>query len=238
VSAGRLVLVATPLGNLGDLSPRAAEELKSATLWIVEDTRVSGKLQSVLGVRAPMRVLNDHTPERAVEDLVAEIAAGARTVLLTDAGTPCVSDPGAALVDRCREEGLAVDAVPGPSAPTLALALSGFFAQRYAFLGFLPRKPGPLRALFRPFAESPLTLVWFDSPHRFRKTLEALAQDFAGRRYAVCREMTKAHQQVFRGELPEVPSEQEVPTKGEFTLVLEGLRRVGRTEEPEEAEGE
>lgn len=234
MSAGRLVLVATPLGNLGDLSPRAAEELKSATLWIVEDTRVSGKLQSVLGVRAPMRVLNDHTPERAVEALATDLAGGVRAALLTDAGTPCVSDPGAALVDRCHEQGIAVDAVPGPSAPTLALALSGFFAQRYAFLGFLPRKPGPLRALFRPFAESPLTLVWFDSPHRFRKTLETLAQEFGGRRYAVCREMTKAHQQVFRGELPKIPSEQEVPAKGEFTLVLEGLRRAGRMDAAEE----
>ncbi|MCX7800816.1 MAG: 16S rRNA (cytidine(1402)-2'-O)-methyltransferase [Fimbriimonadales bacterium] len=226
MSAGGLVLVATPLGNLGDLSPRAGEQLRSADLWIVEDTRVSGKLQTLLGARPPMRTLHDHTPEPAVERLVDELRAGARAALLTDAGTPCVSDPGSRLVDRCLEEGIPVDAVPGPSAPTLALALSGFFAQRYAFLGFLPRKPGPLRALFQPFAESPLTLVWFDSPHRFRKTLEALADVAPGRRYAVCREMTKLHQQVFRSRLPQLPTEQEVPSKGEFTLVLEGLRRA------------
>ncbi|MEJ5171563.1 MAG: ribosomal RNA small subunit methyltransferase I [Fimbriimonadales bacterium] len=205
--------------------------MRTADLWIVEDTRVSGKLQSVLGVRCPMRVLNDHTPERTLQALLDQIADGARTVLLTDAGTPSVSDPGSALVDLCHEAGIEVDAIPGPSAPTLALALSGFFAQRYAFLGFLPRKPGPLRALFRPFADSPLTLVWFDSPHRFRKTLETLADEFQGRRYAVCREMTKAHQQVFRGRLPDLPTERDVPAKGEFTLVLEGLRRGRAVEE-------
>jgi 16S rRNA (cytidine1402-2'-O)-methyltransferase len=234
VIAGRLVLVATPLGNLGDLSARASEELRSAQLWIVEDTRVSGKLQALLGVRAPMRTLHDHTPHPAVERLVEELRSGTRAVLLTDAGTPCVSDPGSLLVDRCLEMGIAVDAVPGPSAPTLALALSGFFGQRFAFLGFVPRKPGPLRSLFQPFAESPFTLVWFDSPHRFRKTLEVLAEVTPGRRYAVCREMTKAHQQVFRSRLPDLPNDEQVPARGEFTLVMEGLRRADRAPDGEE----
>jgi 16S rRNA (cytidine1402-2'-O)-methyltransferase len=224
---GALTVVATPIGNLGDLSPRAAAALAEAEVWFVEDTRVSGKLQSHLGIKRPMRVLNEHTTEQRAAQYADEVAGGARAALLTDAGTPAVSDPGADLVSLCLERGVEVDSIPGPSAVTTALSLSGFYAQRFAFLGYPPRKPGPLRELLEPYAESPLTLVLFESPHRVGKLLAECAESLGERRYAVCRELTKAHQQVWRSRLPGLPDETDLPQKGEVTVVLEGHRRRG-----------
>lgn len=230
---GALTLVCTPIGNLEDLSPRAAAALGEADLWIVEDTRVSGKLASVLGLKKPMRVLNDHTNPNQVDRYLQELKGGARVALLTDGGAPAVSDPGAILTDRCHEEGVPVTVVPGPSAVVTALGLSGFFAQRFAFLGFLGRKAGAIRSELAAFADSPLTLVLFESPHRLETLLEVGHEALGPRRYAICREMTKAHEQVFRGRLPYVPTEAELPRKGEVTVVVEGRRR--RDEEREES---
>jgi 16S rRNA (cytidine1402-2'-O)-methyltransferase len=221
---GVLTIVATPIGNLGDLSPRAASALRDADFWIVEDSRVSGRLQSHLEVKKPMRVLNEHTSPEKLRSYVSQIEAGESAALLTDAGTPVVSDPGTELVGACVESGIEVDAIPGPSAVTTALALSGFYGQRFAFLGYPPRKPGPLRELLEPYADSPLTLVFFESPHRFGKLLAACAESLGERRYAVCRELTKAHQQVWRAALPDLPDEGDVPQKGEVTVVVEGRR--------------
>lgn len=223
--SGKLSLVCSPIGNLGDLTPRAAETLREADFWIVEDTRVSGKLGQVLGVKKPMRVLNDHARPDLVARMADEIEAGAHAALLTDGGAPAVSDPGALLTDQLHERGVTVTVAPGPSAVVSALALSGFFAQRFAFFGFLGRKPGDIRKELAPFAESAMTLVLFESPHRFRNPLETGHEVLGPRRYAVCREISKAHEQVWRGRLPVLPTEAEVPAKGEFTLVIEGVRR-------------
>ncbi len=223
-SQGRLTLVAGPLGNLGDLSPRAAQRLREADAWIVEDTRVSGKLQSHLECAKTMRVLNDHTPPARMRDWIVDLEEGAHLALLTDAGTPGISDPGAAFVDACHEAGVAVEGLPGPSAVPLALSLSGFFAQRFVFLGYAPRKPGPMRELFSPYKDSTMTVVLFEAPYRIDALLEGLAE-LGSRRYALCREMTKLHEQVWRGRLPAKPSELEVPRKGEFTIVVEGVRK-------------
>lgn len=227
---GRLILVATPIGNLDDLSPRASEALKQADRWIVEDTRVSGKLLSVLGVKKPMRVLNDHTSPFQVEKLFAEVASGGTTALLTDGGTPAISDPGAQLTDMALNSGIEVDALPGASAVTTALMLSGFFAQRFAFLGFLPRKPGAIRAEFEPFADSSYTLVLFESPHRIEATLSCAAEALGARRFAACREMTKMHQEVKRGSLSNLEVCRPFVTKGEYCLVIEGKRRGKSTD--------
>lgn len=223
--AGKLILIATPIGNLGDLSPRAAEVLRTVEACLAEDTRVSGKLLSHLGIKVPLKVLNEHTTEAKVQGYADELAEGAVWGLVTDGGTPGISDPGAHLVDLCHERGVEVDAIPGPCAAVDALALSGFYAQRFAFLGFLPRKPGPIREVFEPFSDSPMTLVLFESPFRAEKLLEAAFSVLGPRRYAICRELTKLHQQVYRNRLPDVPSEKEVPAKGEFTIVIEGKRR-------------
>lgn len=224
---GRLTLVATPIGNLADLSPRAIEALGEAEFWVVEDSRISGKLASHLGLKKPMRIVNDHTAPHHIERLAKELAEGAKAALITDGGAPAISDPGAILSDLCHRQGVEICGVPGPSAPILALMLSGFFAQRFAFLGFLGRKAGAIRGELAPFAESPLTLVMFESPHRIEALLQAAAEALGTRRYAICRELTKMHEQVYRSQLPDVPSETEVPRKGEITLVIEGRRRGG-----------
>lgn len=227
---GRLTLVATPIGNLGDLSPRAVEALGAADWWIVEDTRISGKLAAHLGLKKPMRILNEHTSEARICEYGDQIADGSSVALITDGGCPGISDPGAHLADLCREAGVAVAAVPGPSAVTTALMLSGFYAQRFAFLGFLPRKSGAMRSEFQPFADSPMTLVVFEAAPRIEKLLEAAAEVLGERRYAVCRELTKAFEQVWRARLPEVPTVTAVPRKGEFTIVFEGRRRPNAAE--------
>lgn len=219
------MLVATPIGNLSDLSARAIEALSTADIWFVEDSRISGKLQSHLDIRKSMRVLNDHTKLEQIERYVEEIQGGSRAAVLTDGGTPVVSDPGAILCDLCHDAGVPVEAIPGPCAPILALSLSGFFGQRFAFLGFLPRKPGEMRSELKPFADSPFTLIVFESQFRIKGFLEAAGAVLGERRYAICREMTKSHEQVFRSRLPYVPTEAEVPRKGEFTIVIEGRRK-------------
>jgi 16S rRNA (cytidine1402-2'-O)-methyltransferase len=223
--SGKLTLVATPIGNLGDLTPRAAQSLREADFWLVEDSRVSGKLQIHLEIKKPMRVVNEHTTEFALEKIVNELEGGACAVLLTDGGCPVISDPGAMLVDLCIAAEVEIDSAPGASAVTSALMLSGFFAQRFAFLGFLPRKPGPMKVEFEPFSSSPYTLVVFESPYRIEALLRAASEVLGSRRYAICREISKAHQQIFRSKLPTIPTEKEVPRKGEFTIVFEGKRK-------------
>lgn len=222
---GKLTLIATPIGNLSDLSPRAAEALGAADFWLVEDTRVSGKLQIHLGIRKPMRVLNDHTNPQTVERYRQEIEEGANAALVTDGGSPVISDPGSLLCDACLDSEIPVLAIPGPSAVTGALMLSGFFGQRFAFLGFLGRKAGAIRGELEAFRDSPLTLVLFESPFRFEALLKVAFEVLGPRRYAICREMTKLHEQVFRAKLPIIPDEHAVPRKGEVTIVIEGVRR-------------
>ena len=187
---------------------------------------MSSKLGQILDVKKVMRVANDHTSMDAVKRLVDEIENGKHVALVTDGGAPGISDPGAMVADECYKRGVEVDAIPGPSAPITALMLSGFFAQRFAFLGFLGRKAGDIRSILVPFADSPMTLVLFESPHRFRELLKVAGEILPGRRYAICREISKAHQQVFRSTLPTIPEENEVLSKGEFTIVIEGRRKT------------
>lgn len=223
--AGKIVLVATPIGNLGDLSSRAIAAMSEADLWLVEDTRVTGKLQSHLDIRRPMRVLNEHTTDSKIESYLAEI--GDRTAaVISDGGTPGISDPGARLVDLAVEEGFEIDAIPGPSAVTTALMLSGFFAQRFVFFGFLGRKPGAIRSELAPFADSPMTLVMFESPFRVTQLLKVASEVLGDRRFAACREMTKIHQEIVRGNLQSDPDSWNLSSKGEYCLVIEGKRRA------------
>lgn len=234
MSSGRLTLVAGPIGNLGDLSPRAIQALGDADIWYVEDTRVSGKLQSHLGLKKPMSVLNEHARPDQITRFADQIEQGQSAIVLSDGGAPGVSDPGALLCDECHQRDIPIDVIPGPSAPIAALMGSGFFAQRFAFLGFPPRKAGAIKKLLDPFAESPLTLVLFESPFRVHALLKVCSEALPGRRYAVCRELTKMHQQIARFQFPYIPTEKEVPAKGEFTLVIEGLRRGGNLDDPED----
>ncbi|MBX3095794.1 MAG: 16S rRNA (cytidine(1402)-2'-O)-methyltransferase [Fimbriimonadaceae bacterium] len=221
----RLWVVAGPIGNLGDLSDRAADALRSCPTWVVEDTRVSSRLAHHLGVKPRYLVLNDHTSSAGLAKVVQSVCDAEDTALLTDAGMPGISDPGAELVLACAEEEVDIDVIPGPSAVVTALAGSGFFAQRFAFLGFAPRKPGDIRSLLAPFADSTMTLVLFESPHRVSKFAEAALNAIGDRRAVVARELTKAHQEYVRSTLVELSGDDRV-WRGEITLVIEGHRRL------------
>jgi 16S rRNA (cytidine1402-2'-O)-methyltransferase len=185
---------------------------------------VGARLLASIGLRRSIVRLDEHAPTSKLRSVVEEASSGKKVVYFSDAGTPGVSDPGPALVDIAYREGVEVDAVPGPSAAMTALMLSGFFAQKFIFLGFLPRKAGPMRSEFVQFEESTTTIVFFEAANRLSKTLEIALEALGDRRVSVCREMTKAHQEVIRCRLSELVSAQRA-FKGECTIVLEGKRR-------------
>ena len=222
--SGRLVLVATPIGNLGDLSPRAVEALTVADLVACEDTRRTGRLlrhASVVG--SELLRLDKHTEERSADVVVGRIAAGAVVALVSDAGMPAVSDPGERVVSRVVEEGLPVEVVPGPSAPVAALAASGLPTQRWSMEGFLPRKGRGRSSRLAELAVEERTMVVLESPHRLAATLSDLAEMLgADRRAVVAREMTKLHEEFVRGNLAELAVWAAEPPRGEVVLVVEG----------------
>jgi 16S rRNA (cytidine1402-2'-O)-methyltransferase len=225
VSAGALVLVGTPIGNLGDLSPRAAETLAAADVVCCEDTRRTGKLLSLAGIeRRPFVVLNEHTEAREVARVVERIDRGQRVALVSDAGMPAISDPGERLVAAVVAAGHAVEVVPGPSAAIAALVVSGLPAGRFVFEGFLPRKGPARRQRLASVATEARTAVLYEAPHRLARTLADLAEVCGDdRRVVVAREITKLHEQVWRGTLAAARAwvtEREPP--GEIVLVLAG----------------
>jgi 16S rRNA (cytidine1402-2'-O)-methyltransferase len=222
--SGRLVVCATPIGNLGDASPRLATALAEADLVACEDTRQTRKLLAHLGVRARLLSYHDANESARAARLVDEIAGGARVALVSDAGMPAVSDPGHDLIGACLERGLEVEVVPGPSAVLAALVVSGLPADRFCFEGFPPRKPGARARVLAELAGERRTMVFFEAPHRVLATLDAMAAAFGPkRRCAVARELTKLHEQVLRGTLSEVRERlAEQGERGEFTLVVAG----------------
>ena len=225
MTGGALVLVGTPIGNLGDLSPRAAEALGGADAVCCEDTRRTGKLLSLAGIaRRPFVVVNEHTEEREVPRVLARLARGERVALVSDAGMPGISDPGERLVAAAVAGGHPVEVVPGPSASLAALVVSGLPAGRFVFEGFLPRKGSGRRERLVAVAAEPRTTVLYEAPHRLARTLADLAGACGGdRRVAIAREITKLHEQVWRGTLAEAVAwvaERDPP--GEIVVVLDG----------------
>jgi 16S rRNA (cytidine1402-2'-O)-methyltransferase len=225
-TAGRLVLVGTPLGNAADLSPRAAHALQDADVVACEDTRHTRKLLTVAGIatKGPLLSLHQHNEQARAAELVARIAAGATVALVTDAGMPAVSDPGERVVRTVLDAGLRVDVVPGPSAVTTALAVSGLPTERFCFEGFLPRKGPDRRERLAAIAAERRTTVVYEAPHRLVATVEDL-RDACGpaRRVALARELTKLFEEVWRGSLEEaVAHVHDVSPRGEYTLVVEG----------------
>jgi len=223
--AGRLILVATPIGNLGDLSPRAVEALSKADVVACEDTRRTGRLLAHVGVSAPrLLVVNEHT-ETAGAGEIAGLVAGGRTVaLVTDAGTPAVSDPGAKVVEAVVEAGGEVEAVPGPSAALAALVVSGLPTGRFCFEGFLPKKGRHRSDRIGELCREARTMVLFEAPHRLRRTLEDLAAALGGdRALSIVREQTKLHEEIWRGTLAEaVARAAKSDPRGEHVLVVAG----------------
>jgi 16S rRNA (cytidine1402-2'-O)-methyltransferase len=225
VTEGALVLVGTPIGNLGDLSPRASEALAGADAVCCEDTRRTGKLLSLAGIeRRPYIVVNDHTEEREIPRVLARLDRGERVALVSDAGMPGVSDPGERLVAAAVAAGHAVEVVPGPSASLAALVVSGLPAGRFVFEGFLPRKGSGRTERLAAVAAEPRTAVLYEAPHRLARTLADLVEVCGGeRRVAIAREITKLHEQVWRGTLAGAVvwvAEREPP--GEIVVVLDG----------------
>ena len=223
--SGRLVLVGTPIGNLGDISPRALEALGQAAVVACEDTRRTGRLLSHFGIASPTYiVVNEHTEGEAAERVLGHVQRGDVVVLVSDAGMPGVSDPGEFLVSKAIEAGVTVEVVPGPSAVLHALVASGLTTSRFVFEGFLPRK-GSGRALrLRELADEHRTAVLFEAPHRLAKTLNDLAEVCGGeRRIVLARELTKLHEEIWRGSLAEALTRcGEVDPRGEYVLVLDG----------------
>jgi 16S rRNA (cytidine1402-2'-O)-methyltransferase len=217
--AGRLYIVATPIGNLGDITLRAIEVLKAADLVVAEDSRRTRALLSHLGISKSVRALNAHASPRAVDEVVEQLLAGHDVAYATDAGTPSVSDPGRALVAEAARRGVDTRVVPGASAVTATVALSGMVDSGFSFVGFLPRKGGARKASLAQIVKSELPVLLFESPERIAETLRELAALAPERAAFVGRELTKLHEQGLRGTLSEL-AELPMTWRGEITLLV------------------
>jgi 16S rRNA (cytidine1402-2'-O)-methyltransferase len=223
--SGRLVLVSTPIGNLGDLSPRAVDALRSCALICCEDTRHSGKLMSHAGISGVrLAVANEHTEVARTDEVLGLLARGLDVAVVTDAGTPGISDPGMRLARAAIDSGHAVTAVPGPAALVMALVISGFDSTRFVFEGFLPRSGRERAERVAEVAAERRTVVLYEAPHRVARTVTDLATACgAHRRVALARELTKLHEEVWRGTLAAAGDHlAEVAPRGEYVVVLEG----------------
>jgi 16S rRNA (cytidine1402-2'-O)-methyltransferase len=229
-NSGRLAVISTPIGNLGDLSPRARDELAAAELVAAEDTRRTGQLLTTLGLSRPLVSLHEHNEHERIGELLERLRGGARIALVSDAGTPLLSDPGFELVRRAAQEGVSIVAVPGPSAITAALSIAGLPTDRFSFEGFLPARLAERRARLAELAGDTRTLVFFEAPHRIAECLEDMVASFGSqRRAAVARELTKVFETVYRGTLATLAVQARGDanfTRGEITLVVSGAERA------------
>lgn len=231
---GRLDVVATPIGNLGDASQRMRETLGAADLVVAEDTRRTGRLLTQFGIDRPLFALHDHNEAEVVPTLVDRMRAGQRLALVSDAGTPAISDPGFRLVRAALEAGVRTSPVPGPVALVAALSVAGLPTDRFAFEGFPPAKPKARLEAFRALADEPRTLVFYEAVHRIEASLADAVAAFGSERPAfLARELTKLHEQCLRGTLADLldaVSTGRVPAKGEFVLAIGGRTAAGDEE--------
>ena len=227
--AGMLYLVATPIGNLGDFSPRAAETLAQADFIAAEDTRVSVKLLNHFDIKKPLVSYHEHNRAAAGQAILARLLAGETCALVTDAGTPAISDPGQELVALCAENGVTVQAVPGCCAAIAALAVSGLDTRRFTFEGFLPSGKKERRAALEELTGEARTMVFHEAPHRLRATLGDMAEVLGDRPAALCRELTKLHEETVRTTLEQAAAYYAAnEPRGEYVLVVAGRPRQNR----------
>ena len=227
--AGILYLVATPIGNLGDFSPRAAETLAQADFIAAEDTRVSVKLLNHFDIKKPLVSYHEHNRAAAGQAILARLLAGETCALVTDAGTPAISDPGQELVALCAENGVTVQAVPGCCAAIAALAVSGLDTRRFTFEGFLPSGKKERRAALEELTGEARTMVFHEAPHRLRATLGDMAEVLGDRPAALCRELTKLHEETVRTTLEQAAAYYAAnEPRGEYVLVVAGRPRQDR----------
>ena len=232
--AGTLYVVATPLGNLGDLSPRAADTLKRVAVVAAEDTRHSKPLLMHAGSHAELVSFHAHSSERALERILRILSEGRDVALITDAGTPAISDPGVALVAAARERGIQVVTIPGPNAVASSVSVSGISGDRYLFLGFLPRKGSDRRRFLLTVAQSEWTVVLFEAPNRVTQLLADLSDVCGSDRHAsVSRELTKVFEETRSGTLQELSEHYaEAPARGEVTVIIAGTGKPHVEERP------
>lgn len=219
---GALFVVSTPIGNLSDITLRALETLRSVDCIAAEDTRHTRKLLSRYDIHSPLVSYHSHNATERGPELIRRIEAGERIALVTDAGTPGISDPGALLIERAVALNLEVSVIPGPTALVAALVASGLSPQPFAFLGFPPPRGATRRRFFADHAALPMTLVLYESPRRLQKTLAEILDAWGNRRVAVARELTKIHEEIFRGTVSEALGRFSEEARGELTLVIGG----------------
>jgi len=230
-SAGKLYVVGTPIGNLGDLSPRGKVILEDCDFIAAEDTRVTAKLLHHFGIKTPLVSYHAHNLRESGARILTRLQQGECCALVTDAGMPAISDPGEVLIAACREAGLPVEAVPGPSAFAAALAVSGMPAGRFCFEGFLSTGKSARRTHIAQLVREPRTMIFYEAPHKLPATLRDLAEAFGEREIAIVRELTKIHEEVIRTTLPAAAARcAEKPLRGEIVLIV-----AGAAEQPAES---
>lgn len=222
---GTLYVVGTPIGNLGDMTYRAVETLEKVDFICAEDTRVSAKLLNYFEIKAPLVSYHEHNAAQVGAGICDRLAAGESAAIVTDAGMPCISDPGELLVKMCAQRGIKVEVVPGPSAVISGLAISGLDTRRFQFEGFLPVAKKLRSEQLAQASKSTHTLIFYEAPHKLQGTLEDMLTFFGDRKISLCRELTKLHEEVIRTTLAQaVQMYREVKPKGEFVLVIEGAK--------------
>jgi 16S rRNA (cytidine1402-2'-O)-methyltransferase len=219
---GRLYIVSTPIGNLADITLRALDTLRAVDLIAAEDTRHTRKLLSYYGIHKPLISYHEHNAMQRGGELIEKIGSGLSVALVTDAGTPGVSDPGRFLIDSALRRGVEPVAIPGPTAVIPALIVSGLPPQPFVFLGFPPARGAERRSFFEKNACLEMTMILYESPGRLVKTLKDMLENWGQRRVAVARELTKIHEEVFRGSIPEAIDHFTGRIRGELTVVVEG----------------
>lgn len=222
-----LYLVATPIGNIGEVSPRTIEVIKSVDLIACEDTRVSGKLLSMLGISKPLISLREHNEVSASNEVIKKILSGCKVAYMSDAGYPCISDPGSRLVKLALENGINVSAISGPNAALNALVASGLCENHFYFHGFLDAKESVRLEELRELLKRKETLIFYESPHRIQKTLIDMLAILGNRKACIARELTKKHEEMIRGGLEELSEIDPETLKGEMVIVVEG--QLGET---------
>ncbi len=232
---GKLYIVGTPIGNLDDITLRGINTLKSVDFICAEDTRVTAKLLNNFDIKKPMISYHEHNAAQAGKTIVNRILEGESCAAVTDAGMPCISDPGEELVKQCYENGIEVCAVPGPTAAMSAVAISGLSTKRFSFEGFLSTSNKSRREHLESASKLEHTLIFYEAPHKLVYTLEDMLKYFGDRKISLCREMTKLHEEVIRTTLSKALEYYKgVAPKGEFVLILEGAKN---TDEPLTLEG-
>ncbi len=236
--ASKLYVVGTPIGNLGDMSYRAIETLKAVDFIAAEDTRVTKKLMNYFEISKPMVSYHEHNHKYSGEGIIRRILEGESCAVVTDAGMPCISDPGEDLVKLCAEHGVPIEVVPGPSAVISALAISGLATAKFAFEGFLSTaKKSRIDTLERCKQEE-RTLIFYEAPHKLCATLKDMLKYFGNRKISLCRELTKIHEEVIRTTLSEAVNlynDDDKKPRGEYVLILEGYTPEAEVAEPDDA---